>query len=370
MTESSHIDDFWRSITNSDNGNLVTTAHSACLPEDDPKASTKMNKKMKKKMKRLAGNPAVVEEIREPNPEPYPIIEAEEVSPAPTLTESATPTPAYTEPEAVEQEPACDDGQRAQFTDDKVTANGEAEHPDPPVYLPFSAQHRLMVFLQHKLEEMCFSFSQRHLPQLLRDRAWECPEAVELHRWVRTLSMELPYIGQNWVFKHSPLFESVAQIRDCAVTRSRIDSAQIGKLMADAFGLAILLEEERTMKIIDRLREDMFSVSKSLGTETEQIKQKFDYKLNEIEVARTKLNELENATKAALKKSLLDRQENARSKIMQSIQRAEAIDQVMDSENRSGAMSSLAFVTDLENSLMLGDEARDHAAPSRSSWFA
>ncbi|GKU21283.1 unnamed protein product [Fusarium langsethiae] len=364
MTESSHIDEFWRSIKDRDNGNLVTATDSACFHEDEPLASIKRPKKMKKKKAKVVADSVAVEEIS-----PSPIIE-EDIPPA--LAGCETPMPTFAEPGAVGVEPAeePDDGQHAQFTDDKTTINGEAEHLEPPVYLPFSAQHRLMVFLQHKLEEMCFSFSQRNLPQLLQNRAWDCPEAVELHRWVRTLSMELPYISQDWVFQHSSLFESVAKIRDCAVTRSRIDSIQIEKLMADALELATLLEEERTVKIIDRLREDTTNASKSLGAETEEIKRKFDYKLNEIEAARTKLDELENATKAALKKSLLGRQENARSKITQSIQKAEAIDQVMEPGNRSGAMSSLDLVTDLENSLMLGDEARDHAAFSRSSWFA
>ncbi|KAL3595592.1 hypothetical protein FPOAC2_09938 [Fusarium poae] len=364
MTEASRVEEFWRSMRDDNNGTPVAAADLTCLLEDEPKPSVKKVKKIYKKKKKFV-EPVVVEEVK-PSIESDPIIEAEEIPHEPTLTECDTPTQADPEPEAVE-EPTCNDAQHTRVADD---TNEEAEDPKPLVYLPFSAQHRLIVFLQHKLEEMCYSYSERHLPQLLHDRGWDCPEALELHRWLRTLSVELPYVGQDWVFNHSILFDSVAQIRNFAVTRSKIDSAQMEKLMTDAFELATILNEEKTIKVILRLRQDMVHTSKYLGSETEQIKQTFDRKLGEIEAARTKLNELENATKTALKKSLMGRQEHARSKIMQSIQKAEAIDQIPDSGNRSGAMSSLDLVNDLENSLMLDDEGQDHVSPSRSSWFA
>ncbi|KAM0499127.1 hypothetical protein ACHAP8_005837 [Fusarium lateritium] len=363
MAEISRVDEFWRSMRDDDNGTPVATADSTCLPGDEPKPAVKKVNKISKKKKKIAVDPVVIEEVKEPSPEPVPIVEAEEIPHEPTPTECDIPT----EPEVVE-EPPCDDGQHTQVADDNATVKGEAEDPKPLVYLPFSAQHRLMVFVQHKLEEMCFSFSQRHLPDLLHERGLDCPEALELHKWLRTFTIELPYIGQDWVFKQTKLFDSVAQIRNFAVNRSRIDSAQMEKLMSDAVDLATLLEEEKTVKIIDRLCDNMVSTSKSLGAETEQIKQRFESKLDEIEAARTKLKKLENATKAALERRLLDRKGDARSKIMQSIQKAEAVDQMMESANRSRAMSSLDLVNDLENSLMLDDEGRDRITPSESSF--
>ncbi|CEI70776.1 hypothetical protein FVEN_g743 [Fusarium venenatum] len=368
MAEISRVDEFWRSMRDDDNGTPVATADLTCLPGDQPKLPVKKFKKISKKKKKIGVDPVVVEKVKEPCPEPDPIVEAEEIPHEPTPTECDTPTQAYPEPEAVE-EPTCDDEQHTQVADDNATVKDDAEDRKPLVYLPFSAQHRLMAFLQHKLEDMCFSFSQRYLPQLLQDRGWDCPEALELHKWLRTLSMELPYIGQDWVFKQSRLFDSVTQIRNVTVNRSQIDSAQMEKLMSDAVELASLFEEERTVKTIDRLREDMVSTSKSLGAETEQIKQRFESKRVEIEIARARLDELENATKTALNKSLLGCQDNARSKIMQSIQRAEAVDQTMDSANRSGAMSSLDLVNDLENRLMLDDREIYEVSSPRSSMF-
>jgi hypothetical protein len=358
-------------------------------PAKDTEISvSKKIKKTSKKKKRLAMEMAVPEAMEEPSVEPDPIIEAEEIPHEPTPTECDTPTQAYEEPEAVEEapeppasvedsveEPPCDNeqqshmSQRTQPSEGEATVHHEEEVPAISVYLPFSAQHRLMVFLQQKLEEMCFSFSQKHLPNLLRNRDWNCPEAAELHNWMRTLSVELSYTDHTWVVEKSRLLDSVGQIRKFAVTRTRINSIHMEKLMVDALELATLLEEERTVKIIERLCKDMVSTSHSFGAETEQVRKKFDSKLKQIEATRTKLDELENATKAALEKTLLSRQNKARSKVMQSIQRAEAIDQMMDSVDQSVTMSSLDLVNDLENSLMVDDDGRENAASSRSSWF-
>ncbi|RGP77701.1 hypothetical protein FLONG3_4160 [Fusarium longipes] len=395
MTQSLGVDDYNRFMNNMNDTSVVPAYPQPCGVKISDKdsmisAQKKINKKKKKKLAKAPAAESMDEHIPEPaieepammdEPIPKPVVEEAEIPP-PSPTECDTPTQVYEQPELVEElslpeEPPVDEDQQSHESrhsppvEESCPVHDEAEGTADPVYLPFNAQHKLMVFLQQKLEEMCFAFAQRRLPELLQNRDWDCPEALELNKWMKNLHIELLFTGETLItenFQH--LCDSMSRICKIVINRTRADSAQLKKLMTDAIELATLLEEERTVKIVEKLREEIIITSHSLGVETDQIQKQFNSKLKEIEVARTKLDKLENATRAALERNLLSRRNKARSSIMQSIQKARTIGQTMDSFDESVAMSSLDLVNDLENSLMLGDEGTGYATPSlRSSWF-
>jgi predicted outer membrane protein len=239
------------------------------------------------------------------------------------------------------------------------TVTGEQEIPQSPLYLPFSAQHRLMTHLQHRLEAICFSFGQQHMPEKLRAEGWDCPEAVELNVWTmefrsaRCFKDRLPKATQRWA-----LLSSVANIRNYAVSRTRIDSAELEKVLVSAAELAIVLGEEGAM--FEKLREEVISTNKWLGEETDQLQKRLDAKLNVFEAARAKVDALEEGTRASFDKGLLKRQNAAHAKVLMAIERAGA-DQLAEVTDRSIAPSSLDWVNGLENSLMLGDDSQEES---------
>ncbi|KAI6758628.1 hypothetical protein HG530_010868 [Fusarium avenaceum] len=242
---------------------------------------------------------------------------------------------------------------------EESTINGDQDTTPPPLYLPFSTQHRLMTHLQHKLEVLCFSFGQQHIPEKLRAEGWDCPEAVELDVWTeefrfkRYFRERLPQLAQR-----NTLLDSVANIRNYAVSRTRIDTAELKKVLASAAQLAIVLGEEGS--VFEKLREDVINTNNWLGEETDQLQNTLEAKLAVIAAARAKVDALEEGTRAAFDKRLLKRQNAAHAKVLMAIERADA-DQPVEITDHSVAPSSLDWVNGLENSLMLGDDSQEES---------
>jgi hypothetical protein len=211
-----------------------------------------------------------------------------------------------------------------------------------------------MVFLQQKLEEMCFAFCQHRMPQTLLDNGWDCPESAELQNWVTALKKELPSTLRPK--GRRALINSMSKIRDCAVSRTRINNFQLEELLSDALKLAMLLEQDQYVNTIKRIREDIEATHGYLDEERKQLEKSCNFKLGQITAARAKLDDLERATKAAFDKSLLTRHNKARSMVLESIQNAEALEHKLDPEDRSVTMSSMDLVNDLENSLTLDED--------------
>ena len=53
--------------------------------------------------------------------------------------------------------------------------------------IPHRAQHLLLTVTQCLLEDCCFEFAIRSLPDILKEHMWDCPEAVELNKWICVL---------------------------------------------------------------------------------------------------------------------------------------------------------------------------------------
>jgi len=56
-----------------------------------------------------------------------------------------------------------------------------------PVYLPLQVQHKLLVEIQRMLEIVCFGFGVQKMQCVLKQKDWDCAEAVELKVWTGVL---------------------------------------------------------------------------------------------------------------------------------------------------------------------------------------
>ncbi|KAF5667183.1 hypothetical protein FHETE_5886 [Fusarium heterosporum] len=232
------------------------------------------------------------------------------------------------------------------------------ESSPKPLCLPFSAQHRLMVYFQHSLEAMCFAFGQRHMPEILQEQGWDCPEAVELQVWTKELRFADCFRDRGLEgAKRIILLSSVAKIRDYAVSRTRLDSEELEKILTAAREMVAIVGEEQDISTTEKLCEDVVDTNRWLEEEKDQLTNKLGTKLGMLAAARAKVDALEETTRAAFDRGLQKRQSAAHTKVLIAIEKAEA-DKLADVPDRSVAPSSLDWVNGLEASLMLGEESQ------------
>ena len=56
-----------------------------------------------------------------------------------------------------------------------------------PIHFPFKVQDMILTRTQELLEECCYNFTKEHVPNLLVDKRWECPKAIELNKWTTAI---------------------------------------------------------------------------------------------------------------------------------------------------------------------------------------
>jgi hypothetical protein len=90
--------------------------------------------------------------------------------------------------------------------------------------------------IQRILEEGCYEFALRWIPDSLRLKGWDCPEAVELSVWRSFLLVSLPQVAikplSNYTLE-SALGDAV-RIRNAAVHRHLSDNNDIRRMALQA----------------------------------------------------------------------------------------------------------------------------------------
>ncbi|EGX96174.1 hypothetical protein CCM_00829 [Cordyceps militaris CM01] len=68
--------------------------------------------------------------------------------------------------------------------------DAEPAQSDPklPIQVPFIVQYHVCLAVQSTMEAVCFAYIQKHLPNALKERRWDCPESATLPNWLNTLS--------------------------------------------------------------------------------------------------------------------------------------------------------------------------------------
>ncbi|KAF4953604.1 hypothetical protein FGADI_5940 [Fusarium gaditjirri] len=231
--------------------------------------------------------------------------------------------------------------------------------PQELIFLPFSAQHKLMVHLQERLETICFSFAQRVMPHALKGRGWDCPEMVQLHHWMDDSDFKR-YLEQ-WVpneERREQLLNSVIEIRRCAVNRKRIDTVALDALLSSALELAAVLAQQTSVNELEQLRDSVVQTSQRFTDETHILQDRCETKLQAITAGRARLDAMEEKVKAALSKKLEQSRSMANNRIILLIREAESCTPKVALPGGSTTRSCLDWMNDLESSLALGED--DH----------
>ncbi|KAM0084262.1 hypothetical protein ACKRZS_003479 [Fusarium odoratissimum] len=335
----------------------------------------KLNKKKKKSIKkeRLLSEP---QSIQFPSVNGQETIFAEESLAVEPVTTAEVQEPLFAVPEnnletALPEEVPVPEAESAHelLTETPLPGhiNGATEIDIPPpapdpqelIYLPFSAQHKLMVHLQERLETMCFSFAQRVMPHALEGRGWDCPEMVQLHHWMKD-SVFQRYAEQRVPDEEQrdQFLNSVIELRRCAVDRKRIDTTALEALLSSALELANVLAEQTSVNELEQLRDSAIQTSQRLADETQMLQARYETKLQEITAARARLDAMEETTKAALSRRLELSRSTANNRIILLIREAESCGPRIAVPGGSTTRSCLDWMNDLESSLALGED--DH----------
>lgn len=160
-----------------------------------------------------------------------------------------------------------------------------------PSYVPYGAQHAILTTAQTVLEECCFDFASKTIPDALSERGWDCASAVELTKWARVLHKELPQ-GLSGVTVQSALV-STHQLRHTAVHRLRTTARGISRLLESAVGLAEALNDVARAAQLEELKSELDGKIKAMEMSKNVLEDRAAAGLEEIRRQREELDRQE-----------------------------------------------------------------------------
>ncbi|KAI1125915.1 hypothetical protein F5Y10DRAFT_221587 [Nemania abortiva] len=165
-----------------------------------------------------------------------------------------------------------------------------------PIYLPLRTQHRILTNVQNILEDACFDFGQRDMPDILKKNRWDCSEAAELNLWVaeflqrqNELSSRVEDIGQPL----TKLLRSVADIRHTAVHRIRISARGLEQFLLNAESFVTLLGDTTRLKSLTELRRNIQQATEELERNKHVLSSKLRETRKRLAAQRAELDRIE-----------------------------------------------------------------------------
>lgn len=170
-----------------------------------------------------------------------------------------------------------------------------------------------MTTAQQVLEECCFDFAKKWLPDLVKERGWDCAAAVELTRWTKILKKKLPNFHPFQALRPgSPslqdLMVSAAQLRHTAVHRQPTTARRLAQLLDSAIKLADLLQDHIRAARLEQLKSEVDSKIRAMELSKNVLENEALRKLDDIRRQREQLDKMEkNAIETMMRDDLNNR---------------------------------------------------------------
>lgn len=176
-----------------------------------------------------------------------------------------------------------------------------------PAFLPYSVQHLILTTTQRLLEECCFDFAAKWLPNVLEENGWDCAESVELTMWSKTLARLIHKLPAHSTHDEAgtPLNEilfSTSVLRHSAVHRLPTSSQGVQRMMKSALRLAAVLGDNPKAASIERLASELDSHVKIMQSNKTFLENRLDDQLRQIQEQRAELDSREVEAMAATTK--------------------------------------------------------------------
>lgn len=174
-----------------------------------------------------------------------------------------------------------------------------------PAYLPYKTQHHILTITQTMLEEACFGFGKKWLPQVLSNEKWDCPEAVELTKWTKTLAKHRNAIPLSAVnasqgeLSNAVLF-STDRLRHAAVHRLPTSAGGIQTMILSAVELATMLNDTVRAAKMEQIHCELASIVKDMEVNKEFLESRLDDELKAVAEQRAELDRREQRAVATM----------------------------------------------------------------------
>ena len=174
-----------------------------------------------------------------------------------------------------------------------------------PSYLSYSVQHRLLNGVQKLLEECCYGFATKLIPNVLEERKWDCAEAVELGSWCGVLLPHFDKISTEATAFDSEqalqrVFAATYGLRHAAVHRKPTHCKGLEQMLKDALRLVGALQDEPRISKLEALLQDLHSKRQDMELAKNHLENQLDEELMQIQGQRAALDRKEKEAKERL----------------------------------------------------------------------
>lgn len=164
--------------------------------------------------------------------------------------------------------------------------------------MPYALQHRILTSIQSLLEECCFNFGKRWLPDIIASEGWEVPEQVELTMWTAKLKQHAKKIPADAAFKipgkswEEVLFGTHV-LRHSAVHRLKTSAYGLVNLIEGAVLLTRMLKDIPRAQRIEEIRDTLKSSIEEMERHKKVLQEKLSSEVQSIARQRAELDALE-----------------------------------------------------------------------------
>jgi hypothetical protein len=166
-----------------------------------------------------------------------------------------------------------------------------------PVYLPLPSQHRILVKIQAILEDACYTFGERKVPEIMEKEGWDSPECVELNIWTQIFrsneekfdTHKIQELGKPF----GQILDSMAQLRHTAVHRLRVSANRVEQFLIEGEQLANLIGDEKCGRRLLHFRRESNLAIDELRRNKDLLELRHKEKLTYIASQRAELDRLE-----------------------------------------------------------------------------
>jgi len=170
-----------------------------------------------------------------------------------------------------------------------------------PLYIPYKAQYQILSRTQRLLEECCYAFTEQWLPDLLEQRQWDCPEAIELNTWTIVVVKRLKklpshcfgHLGSKPSIPVAKVLMSIHDLRHAAVHRIRTSAKGISEMIRSATRFARALGGSVWEKQLEELQRELDGKIWAMELNKNFLETKHETELQDIARQRKELDEKE-----------------------------------------------------------------------------
>jgi len=259
---------------------------------------------------------------------------------------------------------------RTVATPSKFHADGIQVPSLYPLYIPYKAQHQVLSRTQRLLEECCYAFTKQWLPDLLEQRQWDCPEAIELNKWTYVVVKRLKKLpshcfgnmGNEPSMSLANVLVSINDLRHAAVHRIRTTAMGISEMIRSAARFACALGGSAWEKQLKELQQELDGKIQAMKLNKNFLETKLEREVQDIARQRKELDEQEKDALTTMLKEDKDYCSSIGDLLSRSAERIFA-GGTDDGLNLAEAEQDLALETGEEKELSL---AVDHELPQQA----